>query len=356
MTRPPIGRRPAGGRRRLDSSEAPGYDMPTREPRIASDLMFRVVAGLTFVTWVIAALAAGTAVVAVGTPTWIERPAAAILMVIFAVALTHRGGGRLRIWLPMVTVLAVATLVFETNVLIAAAAALTAVLASVVAVMNTRPTSGVLATIGEYALALVTALVGTVGVAAWNAPVNYQRFNLVVIAAALTLAIAMVWNLGAGLHGLGRQGLLVPVGVAILLLLVLSYSSFVRANGSQSVIDAFDQIVIFLRQNFGGVPRPVEVFIGFPALIVGVSVRSKHREGWWILVGAVIGTAALTTSLVTPGALPSYIGLSTLYSSILGLGVGLIARHFAMTERSLRASRAVEPVVRVEPPRSAPLK
>jgi hypothetical protein len=351
-----MSRKPAAGRRRLDPMEAAGYDVPTREPRLTSTSLVHVIIGFTLVAWFAAAVAAGTAVVDVPAPSWIERPAAAVLLVIFALGLTHRGGGRMRIWLPMVTLLALAALAFETNVLLAAAAALTAVLASVLAVMNTRPASSVLGAIGEYFMAIVTALVGTLGVAAWNAPVNYQRFNLVVIGAALTLAIVMVWNLGAGLHGMGRQGLLIPVGVALVILVLLAYSSFVRTHGSQTVIDAIGQAVIFLRQHFGGVPRPVEVFIGFPALILGVSIRSKHREGWWVLVFAVIGTAVLTTSLVTPGALPSYIGLSTLYSSILGLAVGLIARHFAVRERSSRSSRAVEPVVRIEPPRIAPLR
>jgi len=345
---------PAGGRRRLEPTD--GYDLPTHAPRIASPTLVRVIVVLSFVAWVLAAAAAGTSVVAVGAPSWIQRPAAALLMIIFALGLTHRGGGRMRIWLPMVTVLALAALAFQTNVLIAAAAALTAVLASVLAVMNTRPAASIPGAIREYFMALVSALVGTLGVAAWNAPVNYQRFNLVVIGAALTLAIVMVWNLGAGLHGLGRQGLVIPVGCALLLLIVLTYSSFVRTHGSETVIDALGQAVIFLRQQLGGVPRPVEVFIGFPALILGVSIRAKHREGWWVLVFAVIGTAVLTTSLVTPGALPSYIALSTLYSSILGLIVGLIARHFVLRERSSRSSRAVEQVVRVEPPRSAPLK
>lgn len=351
-----MSRTPTGGRRRLDPMEALGYDMPTRAPRIDSDSLFHLLVGSIVVLWIVAAVGAGTAVVAVGTPDWIQRPSAALLMVIFAVGLTHRAGGRLRLWVPLVTVLAVAALVLQTNVLIASAAGVTAVLAAVLSVVNTRPASTVAGAIFEYVVALVSALVGTLGVAAWNAPVNYQRFNLVVIGAALALAIAMVWSLGAGLHGMGRQGLLIPVAAALLLLVVLTYSSFVRTHGSETVIDAIRETVLWLRQNFGGVPRPVEVFIGFPALILGVSIRSRHREGWWVLVFAVIGTAVLTTSLVTPGALPSYIGLSTLYSSILGLAVGLVARHFAMQQRSSRASRAIEEVVRVEPPRTAPLK
>lgn len=351
-----MSRAPQGGRRRLDTTVPPDYDMPTREPRIASRSLVHSAIGITFVVWILAALAAATTVVSTGAPTWVERPAAAVLMVIFALGLTHRAGGRMRIWIPMVGLLALTALVLQTNVLLASAAAVTAVLAAVHSVINTRPASTIAGVVAEYVIAILGALSGTVAVAAWNAPVNYQRFNLVVIGAALALAIAMVWNLGAGLHGLGRQGLLIPAGIAVLVLIVLAYSSFVRTHGSQTVIDGLSQTVIWMRQNFGGVPRPVEVFIGFPALILGISIRSKHREGWWVLVFAVIGTSVVTTSLVTPSALPTYIGLSTLYSSVLGLAVGLVARHFVMQERSSRASRAVETVARVEPPRTAPLK
>lgn len=351
-----MSRTPQGGRRRLDTAVPADYDMPTREPRFASrSLVHGVIAG-TFLVWIIATVLAGTSVVAVGAPAWVERPAAAVLMMIFALSITHRAGGRMRIWMPMVGLLAVSAAVLETNVLLAAAAAMTAVLAAVQSVVNTRPAATLVGVVVEYVMAIVAALSGTLAVAAWNAPVNYQRFNLVVIGAALTLAIAMMWNLGAGLHGLGRQGLLIPTGIAVLLLIVLAYSSFVRTHGSQTLIDWISQTVLWMRQNFGGVPRPVEVLIGFPALILGISIRSKHREGWWVLVFAVIGTSVVTTSLVTPSALPTYIGLSTLYSGIFGLVIGLIARHFVMIERSSRSSRAIERVVRVEPPRTAPLK
>ncbi|MCW2749464.1 MAG: hypothetical protein JWR83_574 [Aeromicrobium sp.] len=347
---------PTGGRRRLDASVPPEYDLPTREPRIGSPVALRLVMGIVFVAWVVGTLGAGTAIVSVNTPTWIERPSAALLMVVFAVGLTHRGGGYLRIWLPITVVLGVAAVVLETNVLLASAAAVTAVLAAVWAVLVTRPASTAIGAIGEYALALVVALSGTLGVAAWNAPVNYQRFNLTVLAISLGLVITLVWNLGAGLHGLGRQNFAILAGIAALVLLVLVYSSFVRSHGSQSLVNMISDWVIWTRQHFNGVPRPVEVFIGFPTLIVGVSLRSRRREGWWLLVFAVVGTAVVTTSLVTPGAFPTYIGLSTLYSSILGLIVGLVFRQQVMKERSARAARAIEEVERVEPPRFAALK
>ena len=122
------------------------------------------------------------------------------------------------------------------------------------------------------------------------------------------------------------------------------------------MLDAFTSTVGWLRDTVGGVPRPVEVLIGLPALVVGTSVRSRHREGWWILVFAVIGTGVMTTSLVDPNAYPSYVGLSTLYSIVLGLLVGLAARQLALRDRSARRNRAIERPTRVEPSRRAPLR
>jgi len=345
-----------GGRRRLDASVPPEYDLPTREPRLDSPGAARFVMVLVFLGWVAGTAGAATSIAAVDTPASIVRPSAALLMVVFAIGLTHRGGGHMRIWLPVTAALGLAAVTIETNVLLTSAAAVTAILSSVWAVLVTRPVTTAIGAIREFALALLVAMSGTIGVAAWNAPVDYQRFNLVVLTVSLGLAITLVWNLGAGLHGLGRQNLTILLGVAGLVMLVIAYSSFVRTHGSQSLVEGFTKLVIWTRTTFHGAPRPIEVLIGFPALIVGVSLRSKRREGWWILVFAVIGTAVLTTSLVSPGAYPKYIGLSTLYSSVFGLIVGLILRRQFMKEPSSRAARAIAPVVRVEPPRFAALK
>lgn len=345
-----------GGRRRLDASVPPEYDVPTREPRFESARTVRFTTWGMVGLWVLGFAGCLTSVVAVGAPSWVQRPSAALLMVVFSVGLTHRGGGHLRLWLPITAALGVVAVVAENNLMLASAAATTAVLSAVWAVLVTRPADTTVEAVREFGLSLVVALSGTTAVAAWNAPVNYQRFNLMVIAIALGLAITLVWNLGAGLHGLGRQQLTILAGAAVLLLLLLAYSSFVRSHGSDVLVDTFSDVVSWMRRTFEGVPRPVEVFIGFPALVVGVSLRSKRREGWWVLVFAVIGTAVLSTSLVTPGAFPTYIALSTLYSAMLGLAVGLVARHYAMRQGSARASRAIEEIVRVEPPRFAPLK
>lgn len=349
------GQTPAG-RRRLDASVKPDYDVPTRAPRFHSKAAQRAAVSGWFLAWVTGFVAASTSVIAVGTPTWIERPAAGLVMFAVAVGLTHRCGGWMRIWPVLAGLHAIGANVFDNQGVIASAAVVTAVVSSVFAIMVTRPASTILSVTREYVLALVVALSGTVSVAAWNAPVEYLRFNLVVLVVALVLSIGIVWSLGAGLHGLGREGLALLVGGAAVLLLILAYSTFVRAYGSDSLMSTLNEFVIWMRINITGVPRPTEVLIGFPALICGISLRAKRREGWWVLVFAVVGTGVMSTSLVDPSARPTYIALSTVYSAVLGLVIGLIARHFLVREPKSRRTRAIETVQRTEPPRTAALK
>lgn len=344
------------GHRRRKATAYLEYEQPTRPPRLDSPILARLIMVGVFLAWLAATATAATAVVDVDAPAWAHRPAAAVLLIIFTVGLTHRGGGHLRIWGVMSVLLAGGAVVAGTNVVVAGATGATAVLATVWSILLTRPARGVVGAFREYVVALAVASSGALAVAAWNAPVSYPRFNLVVLTVSLTLAIGLVWNLGAGLHGLGRQGLAMLIGVAAVLVLVLTYSSFVRTYGSETLIGVIDDAVLAVRAELGGVPRPVQVLVGFPALVVGVALRSRRREGWWVLVFAVLGTGVMTTSLVSPGALPTYIGLSAAYSAGLGFAVGLVLRFIALQGRSKRAARAIEPETRVEPPRLAPLK
>ncbi|WP_375001239.1 hypothetical protein [Aeromicrobium sp. CTD01-1L150] len=343
------------GRRRLDTGVPADYDLPTRAPRLGSPDSARTAMVAVFVLWVAATVGAGTSLVAIDAPDWLVRPSAGVLLVVFSLGLTHRAGGHMRIWTVASTVLAAGALLSGTNMLLSAAAAATAILAATWAVVITKPAETVAATLKEFAVALSVAVSGTIAVAAWNAPVNYQRFNIFVLAVSLALVIAIVWGLGAGLHGLGRQNFTILIGIAAVVLLVLAYSSFVRTHGSQVIVESLTDLVIWMRQTFGGVPRPAEVIIGFPALILGVSLRSRRRDGWWVLVFAVLGTGVITTSLVTPGAYPSYIALSTVYSIVLGVTIGLLLRRVVLQQRS-RRSRAIVQERRVEPGRLAPLK
>lgn len=344
------------GRRRLDTSVPPPYEFATREPRFSSQRLGSFLVGATFVLWLIGTAGAATSVVAVGAPEWIWRPAAAVLLVAFGTMLTHRVGGHLRIWASVVTALALSAYLTEINALLVAAAGTTAVLAAVVAVLYTRPADSIPAVLREFVVSLILALSGTFAVAAWNAPVDVESFLMIVMAAALTVAISIVWSLGAGLHGLTAKHLAILAGVAVVTVLLFFYGGFVRSHGSATITAFLDDTIVWLRQNVGGVPRPFEVLVGFPALVVGTSMRSRYRVGWWVCVFAVVGTVLVTVSLVDPGAYPSYLALSTLYSAVLGLAFGLVVRHFVLATRSRRAARAVELPTRVEPARFAPLR
>jgi hypothetical protein len=60
--------------------------------------------------------------------------------------------------------------------------------------------------------------------------------------------------------------------------------------------------------------------------------------------------------LVSPRAFPTYIALSTLYSAVLGLAIGLVIRRIVVPDHTRRATRVVEPERRIEPARLAALK
>ncbi len=344
------------GRRRLDTSVPTPYEVPTREPRVADARFALRLEAATFVLWLLSTIGAATAIVDVGAPAWLWRPSAAVLLVVLSLILTHRVGGHMRIWVSLTALLSFTALVSDMNSLLASAAGSTAVLASVTAVMFTRPATSIPQVLREYFVMLTLALSGTVGVAAWNAEVDVQPFGLAVMAVAVTLAISIVWRLGSGLHGLGRGHLKLLVIVAVIAVGLFFYGSIVRSYGSTALKDLIDETIVWLRQNIGGVPRPYEFLIGFPALIVGTSMRSRYREGWWVCVLAVVGTVIVSVSLIDPRAYPTYFALSTLYSAILGLVIGLVARFFVMASRTKRSARAVQQPARTEPKRLAPLK
>lgn len=314
---------------------------------------------LWVVAWAAGTAAATTAVVAVPeVPDWTARAGAALLTVVFAVGLTHRCGGRLWLWVSIAAAFAALGWRLESDWARSAAAVLVAILAAVLAVMATRPAPGTLTVLREYALALVLAATGAVAVAGYDAGVVSKRFNLLVLGLSLLAAIGLVWQLGAGLHGLGRRGLALILGGAVLVTGVLIYSTILREYGSASLVSSVDSLAVAIRERIGGVPRPVEVLIGFPALIWGIATRASRRQGWWMCAFGVLGTATVTTSLAAQHVDPEYALWSTMYSALLGGVLGLLLRRVdvAFTGRGRRANRdQVDAFVRPEPARTRSL-
>lgn len=345
-----------GRRRRLDASVTPVYERPTRGPRFESRRTARLFELLTGIGWLLGTIGSASSVVAVSAPSWLWRPSAALLLVVFSMMLTHRVGGHMRVWVSLTAVVALAALLTDVNLLLVTAAGATAVFGALIAVMFTLPAPTVRASLREYGISLLLAVSGTAGVAAWNAPAHIDIYSAVALAASVAVGLAIMSSLGAGLHGLTRRYLWILVGVAGVAVLLFVYGGVVRLYGSPGLKELLDDSIVWMRQHIGGVPRPFEVLIGFPAIILGTSLRSRYREGWWVCVFAVLGTAVITTSLIDPGAYPSYFALSTLYSALLGVPFGLLLRRIVMSPRSARAARAVEPPSRVEPGRFSPLK
>jgi len=317
---------------------------------------------LWFAAWLAASAAAATSVVGViDPPEWLAETGGAALIVLFAMALTRRCGGRVWLWAVLTAGFAAAVLVAQDRTLFSSAAVLVAILGAVLAVMATRPAETFGQVLREYIVALLVSISAALAVAGLNAPVASDRFNLVVLGVSLLVAIGLVWQLGAGLHGLGRRGFIMIVVGAVLIAGLLVYSRFLREYGSEALVNQIDDTVAWMNDRLGGVPRPVEVLVGFPVLIWGVSTRARRRQGWWMCAFAALGTATVATSLAAPTVQPEYAGWSLLYSAVLGLLFGLLVRRVDILftgggGQRVRRGDDVEEQRRPEPGRTEPLR
>jgi hypothetical protein len=288
-------------------------------------------------------------------PSWAWRPAAAVLLLVYLALLTVRAGGRWWVWTALGVVVAAGGL-SGVGMFVVMAASLTGIAISVSAFMFTRPAETFSSTLREFAIAVLISINGTIAVAAWNAPVNVSIFLSVVTVGAGLVGVLIIWSLGAGLHGLSRQYQWILAGVAGVALSLVIYGGVLRTYGSPALMGWIDVAINWMRLNIGGVPRPFEALVGFPAIILGTSMRSRYREGWWITTFAVLATSGLVTSLVDSGAYPSYVARSAAYSIAIGVVVGFIGRRLVLRPHSARAARPVIPPHRTEPGRFAPLR
>lgn len=352
--------------RRSAAQARPGYAAEEGQSGALRRVLRLSAATAWVLGWLVGTLAAVTAVVEVDRPpTWLPEVGAATLTVLFAVALTRRSGGRVWFWSLLSVVPVVGALVVDQRWLHSSVAVLAAVLGGTAAVMITRPAAGLLRLLQEYVLALALAASAALAVAAWGAPVDPMRFPLAVLVLTMAVTLAVVWQLGAGYHGIGRRGLALIAGGAVLVTVVLVYSRVLREYGSPALTGAVEDAVAWTADRLGAVPRPIEVLVGFPALLWGVRVRSNRRQGWWMCAFGTFGTATMATTLANPMVELEYAALSTAYSIVLGLVLGLLVirldalvtggRRTDSGRRARREGREPDPV-RPEPGRTTPLR
>ncbi len=248
----------------------------------------------------------------------------------------------------------------EEPVVVAGVAVGTAVVAGVLAVMETVPASGFVATVREVVLAAVTAGVGALAVATYRTDIDPVRFRYVVLGAGVVLALVLVNGLGAGLHGLGRRGLLVLLLGTLLLVGAVAYGEALSRWGSAEIVDTIEALRSTIRSNAGAVPHPIQALVGYPALAWGVFMRARRRQGWWVSAFGVAATLTTACMFVDPTLSDRRALLGELYSLGLGLVVGYVVIRLDLFFTGPRGRRARQDEAahahRPEPGRSRALR
>jgi len=279
---------------------------------------------------------------------------AGVVTVVMCGLLAHRVGGH--------TIAAVVFALGATGValvlgwpwLLAGVAALAAFAATVLGVLATRPARGPVRVVAEYLVAILVAMAGAVAVAAFAAPVKPAMLGDMVV---LTSVVATLWvahRLGGGFHGLGKRGALVIVFAVVVLAAGMVYGEALRRWGTPELIQSVDAARQQAVRLIGAVPRPLELFIGFPALVWGLATRANLRQGWWVCAFGALGTAGVATSLASPDAELAQGMLSTAYSVGVGLVLGFLVWRVDRLLTRPKGGRRARGVERARPSRPEP--
>jgi hypothetical protein len=333
----------------------PGRRIAERAPRRSAG---RAVVVVVVLVGLAGATALGLAVAGVGPP-WLDGAGASAAVSVMAWLLAVRTGGRPVVAALLAAVLGTVAVVVDTAWLRTGAAVLTATTAGVLGVMVTVPAVRFVSAVREAVIASLIAAVGAVAVLGFEPTVSAPRFELVSLGLAFGLVLVLVNRLGAGLHGLGRRGLLVVVAGAVVLLVSLLYGQLLQRYGAESVRATTDAVVAWSRARLGAFPRPLMALLGVPALVWGCHMRARRRQGWWACAFGVAATTAVAQALIDPRGSWLEGGLEVLYGLAVGVVVAyvVVRADLALTApRGRRGRRAEEAAAhRPEPRRFAEL-
>lgn len=278
-------------------------------------------------------------------PEWLDGAGAVAVVTSLSWFLATRTAGRALISAGLALALGVASLVVGGRVLPTGAAVMTCVVGSVYAVMVTVPAVTGLKAMREALIAALVATVTAFAAVGFEPTVATERFEIVALLLALALVLAIVYRLGAGLHGLGRRGMIVvAIGLGVLFA-TLAYAELLRRYGAQTFVSSVLDFADWTAERIGAFPRPLVVLLGIPALVWGTHVRARRRQGWWFCAFGVAATVPIATGLVAPDSSYLEAGLRAAYSIVLGLAVGflVIRADLALTgPKGKRGRRAEE--------------
>lgn len=310
----------------------------------------------------------GIALLALGmvAPRFVAEVGGACIGLTFTWALTARTGGPKLPVSCLAAAIALIAIVSDLAALRTAASIATAVVSAVLGIVLTRPATTVLGAVKETTLALVVPVIG--GFAALGFAPRFETFARYKWGVAAIAAVALFWlvfRLGSGLHGLGRRGVVIVIGGAIALAVVLAYTEFLRTYGSHDVVSWMQTRAQWMRANLGAYPRPMMVLIGIPALMLGVHMRSRRGQGWWVCAYGVTATAPLAATISNPDVGLRESGLELVYSLVVGALIGAILIRADLTLSSVGGTRSSgrrvasiapeTPGTRSEPARNQPL-
>lgn len=335
-----------------------GDRVRTRAERFAGSRVPVVLAVLLVLAGV-AGLAVGAADIG---PSWWCGAGAVAVATTYSWALAARTGGRPVVAGLLALVLGGGVVLSDDDSLRTGAAVLTCVVAAILAVMLTVPAVRFVNAVREVVVATVVAAVGAMAVVGFEPVVTVTRFEYATLGLALLGAFAAVYRLGAGLHGLGRRGVVTVLVGTVVLAGTLAYAELLRRYGTPGLVGSLLDGVAWSRDHLGAFPRPVETVLGVPALAWGTHMRARRRQGWWVCAFGVAATIPVANALVNPSVSLQETVLAVSYGVVVGLLIGLVVIRLdvALTaspgRRGRRGRRDEEAAaLRPEPARTRPL-
>ena len=345
--------------------DADGSTGPTQDSRLDRWRARAVALGesrVPHVSWWLL-LVAGVGLLVAGVvpvgPAWLGGAGSVAVATSYVWALAARTGGRPGVFGALTALVGVAVLVIDDDRASTGAAVMTCALAAVLAVMVTVPAKRFREAARECGVAVAIASVGAFATVGFEPALTVVRFQYATLGLALAGAFLLVYRLGAGLHGLGRRGLIATIGGGVVLLVFVGYAELLRQYGPGDVVTTLLDGVRWSRENLGAFPRPLETVLGVPALAWGCHMRARRRQGWWVCAFGAAGTVSIANALVDPSVALLESGLSVGYGLMIGLVIGyvVIRVDLALTGSRGRRARRDEQAsaVRPEPRRTAAL-
>lgn len=320
---------------------------PSTEPTVAvdSDPAAGDRAGwLWTILWLVVVVGGTAALLLAGwdrAPRLVGEIGAVAVASAYAAGLAARTGGRPLISGALALALGGVTIGWGLDVLRTGAAALMCVTGGLFAVLATRPARRVLLTVREVAVAVVLAAIGALATAGFEPVADLDRFRYASLALALPLILVLVYRLGAGLHGLGRRGLLYVLLAGVVVALTLVYAELLQRYGDTALVSWSADIVDWTTDRVGTFPAPLASLLGIPALVWGTYLRSRRRQGWWVSAFGVAATVPIGYALVLPDSWHD-IWLRLAATLMVGLVIGLViclVDRWALSRRQRRGSR-----------------